>query len=59
MFVGDVAFRILERINNTRRRAFQSITEDRAQEETQVYVCDINGNMLNVGKKRAMERGMY
>lgn len=28
------------------------------QEETQIYVCDINPNMLNVGKKRAMERGI-
>lgn len=28
------------------------------QEETQIYVCDINPNMLNVGKKRAVERGI-
>lgn len=29
------------------------------QEDTQIYVCDINPNMLNVGKKRALERGMF
>lgn len=28
------------------------------EEETQIYVCDINPNMLNVGKKRASERGL-
>ncbi|CAN1168327.1 2-methoxy-6-polyprenyl-1,4-benzoquinol methylase, mitochondrial [Linum perenne] len=38
---GDVAFRILEAVNS----------------ETEIYVCDINANMLNVGKKRAIERG--
>ncbi|CAI0423149.1 unnamed protein product [Linum tenue] len=38
---GDVAFRILETVNS----------------ETEIYVCDINPNMLNVGKKRAVERG--
>lgn len=35
----------------------QDVSEDVLQEETQIYVCDINPNMLNVGKKRAMERG--
>ncbi|EXC27886.1 2-methoxy-6-polyprenyl-1,4-benzoquinol methylase [Morus notabilis] len=55
---GDVAFRILESINSTRRRALQDVSEDGLQEETQIYVCDINPNMLNVGKKRAMERGL-
>jgi hypothetical protein len=28
------------------------------EEDTQIYVCDINPNMLNVGKKRAAERGL-
>ncbi|KMZ74763.1 Demethylmenaquinone methyltransferase [Zostera marina] len=53
---GDIAFRVLERINNVSRTA----TEGRVPEvenETQVYVCDINVDMLNVGKKRAHERG--
>lgn len=27
------------------------------EEDTHIYVCDINPNMLNVGKKRAAERG--
>ncbi|XP_039157477.1 LOW QUALITY PROTEIN: 2-methoxy-6-polyprenyl-1,4-benzoquinol methylase, mitochondrial-like [Eucalyptus grandis] len=54
---GDVAFRILEDINSTRHRALQDATEDYLHEETQIYICDINPNMLNVGKKRAIERG--
>lgn len=28
------------------------------EEQTQIYICDINPNMLNVGKKRAIERGL-
>ncbi|KAA8525615.1 hypothetical protein F0562_007503 [Nyssa sinensis] len=55
---GDVAFRILETINSVKRRAMQDVLEDKLQEETQIYVCDINPNMLNVGKKRAQERGL-
>lgn len=35
----------------------QDVLEDDLQEETKVYVSDINPNMLNVGKKRALERG--
>ena len=56
---GDVAFRILERINDVKRRAMQDVREDDLQEQTQIYVCDINSQMLNVGKKRAIERGKY
>lgn len=55
---GDVAFRILESINSVKRRALQDSPEDNLLEETQIYVCDINPNMLNVGKKRARERGL-
>ncbi|KAK6235858.1 UbiE/COQ5 methyltransferase - like 5 [Theobroma cacao] len=55
---GDVAFRILESISSIRRRALQDPVNDGLQEETQIYVCDINPNMLNVGKKRAVERGL-
>ncbi|KAF4353461.1 2-methoxy-6-polyprenyl-1,4-benzoquinol methylase, mitochondrial [Cannabis sativa] len=55
---GDVAFRILETINSTRRRALQDVHEDGLGEETQIYVCDINPNMLDVGKKRALEKGL-
>ncbi|XP_038698671.1 2-methoxy-6-polyprenyl-1,4-benzoquinol methylase, mitochondrial-like isoform X1 [Tripterygium wilfordii] len=53
---GDVAFRILETINSIRRRARQSTFD--LQDETRIYVCDINPNMLNVGKNRAVERGL-
>lgn len=35
----------------------QAVQEDGLQEKTQIYVCDINRNMLNVGKRRAVERG--
>ncbi|XWS52243.1 hypothetical protein CRYUN_Cryun11dG0051100 [Craigia yunnanensis] len=55
---GDVAFRILETVNSIRRRALQDPLSDGLQEETQIYVCDINPNMLNVGKNRALERGL-
>ncbi|AQK97969.1 2-methoxy-6-polyprenyl-14-benzoquinol methylase mitochondrial [Zea mays] len=53
---GDVAFRVLERIKSVSHRAMQgTLTE--TEEDTHIYVCDINPNMLNVGKKRAAERG--
>ncbi|TQE03624.1 hypothetical protein C1H46_010755 [Malus baccata] len=55
---GDVAFRILDSVNSVRRRAMQDVLEDDLQEETKIYVCDINPDMLNVGKKRALERGI-
>ncbi|KAF3942977.1 hypothetical protein CMV_030425, partial [Castanea mollissima] len=55
---GDVAFRILETLNSVKRRATQDVLEDNLHEKTQIIVCDINPNMLNVGKKRAMERGL-
>ncbi|XVF69966.1 hypothetical protein PTKIN_Ptkin11bG0123200 [Pterospermum kingtungense] len=55
---GDVAFRILESIKSIRRRTLQDPLNDGLQEETQIFVCDINPNMLNVGKKRALERGL-
>lgn len=35
----------------------QDVLEDNLHEETRIFVCDINPNMLNVGKKRALERG--
>lgn len=53
---GDVAFRVLEAVNTIKHRAAQDAL-DNFQEETQVYVCDINPKMLNVGKRRALERG--
>ncbi|KAF9613239.1 hypothetical protein IFM89_006340 [Coptis chinensis] len=55
---GDVAFRILDNINSISRRAVKYDPADNLNDETQIYVCDINPNMLNVGKKRAIERGL-
>ncbi|KAE9621285.1 hypothetical protein Lal_00023606 [Lupinus albus] len=54
---GDVAFRILENINRVRQRGLRNVFEDSLKEETQIYVCDINPKMLNVGKQRALEKG--
>ncbi|KAG8391480.1 hypothetical protein BUALT_Bualt01G0192100 [Buddleja alternifolia] len=55
---GDVAFRILESINRVGSRATRDIHDDSLLNETQIFVCDINPHMLNVGKKRAQERGL-
>ncbi|CAN1750972.1 2-methoxy-6-polyprenyl-1,4-benzoquinol methylase, mitochondrial [Linum perenne] len=55
---GDVAFRILEAVNSVKRRAIEDPSNENLLEETEIYVCDINANMLNVGKKRAIERGL-
>lgn len=54
---GDVAFRIFDAVNSVKRRALRKVDEE-SLEETQIYVCDINPNMLNVGKQRAAERGL-
>ncbi|CAI0423150.1 unnamed protein product [Linum tenue] len=45
--------------DSVKRRAIQDPSNDNLHEETEIYVCDINPNMLNVGKKRAVERGMF
>ncbi|KAL0315965.1 UNVERIFIED_CONTAM: 2-methoxy-6-polyprenyl-1,4-benzoquinol methylase, mitochondrial [Sesamum radiatum] len=55
---GDVAFRILEHINSVGHRAMRDTEDDNLLEGTKIFVCDINPNMLNVGKKRAQERGL-
>ncbi|XP_074295580.1 2-methoxy-6-polyprenyl-1,4-benzoquinol methylase, mitochondrial-like isoform X2 [Silene latifolia] len=55
---GDIAFRVLDSINMVNLRALRDESEDHLHEETKIYVCDINPNMLNVGKKRALERGL-
>ncbi|XP_027344846.1 2-methoxy-6-polyprenyl-1,4-benzoquinol methylase, mitochondrial [Abrus precatorius] len=54
---GDVAFRILENINRVKQRELRRVFNDTVEEETRIYVCDINPNMLNVGKQRAFEKG--
>ena len=53
---GDVAFRVVERIKSVSHRATQGTLTD-MEEDTHIYVCDINPNMLDVGKKRATEKG--
>ncbi|XVF47309.1 hypothetical protein PTKIN_Ptkin03bG0099400 [Pterospermum kingtungense] len=53
---GDVAFRVFDKIK--RNKTPMHHHHDDLQEQTQIYICDINPNMLNVGKKRAMERGI-
>lgn len=55
-YSGDVAFRVLDSIKSVSRRAMQG-TLPEVEEETQIYICDINPNMLSVGKKRAADRG--
>ncbi|ERN06957.1 hypothetical protein AMTRI_Chr13g85930 [Amborella trichopoda] len=55
---GDIAFRVLESINGVKRRALQDGLEDNSEDETRVFVCDINPAMLSVGKKHAIERGL-
>lgn len=54
---GDVAFRILENIHRIKVKGVGGVFEDTLEAETRIYVCDINPNMLNVGKQRASEKG--
>ncbi|WVZ24967.1 hypothetical protein V8G54_003511 [Vigna mungo] len=54
---GDVAFRILESINKVKLRGLQGVFQDTLEAETRIYVCDINPQMLNVGRQRALEKG--
>ncbi|XP_014515758.1 2-methoxy-6-polyprenyl-1,4-benzoquinol methylase, mitochondrial [Vigna radiata var. radiata] len=54
---GDVAFRILESINKVKLRGLQGVFQDTLEAETRIYVCDINPQMLNVGRERALEKG--
>lgn len=54
---GDVAFRVYDSINSVSQRALQHGSADGLENETKIYVCDINRNMLNIGKRRAIERG--
>lgn len=49
---GDLAFRFLHYLDNHRNNANTGATVS-----NQVTVCDINPEMLNVGKKRASDLG--
>ncbi|KAG5548836.1 hypothetical protein RHGRI_014253 [Rhododendron griersonianum] len=51
---GDVAFRILQSLNSVSRRAVQDVLQDNLQEETHIYVCDINPNMVRDNMTRVM-----
>ncbi|KAL3690734.1 hypothetical protein R1sor_004385 [Riccia sorocarpa] len=56
---GDVAFNVLEAINRVEQRSLEVLPRDADEEdETRVYVCDINPSMLEVGKQRAKKRGL-
>ncbi|XP_042459228.1 2-methoxy-6-polyprenyl-1,4-benzoquinol methylase, mitochondrial-like isoform X1 [Zingiber officinale] len=53
---GDIAFCVLESIRGVSHKVMHdSFVETEGQ--TQIFICDINPNMLNIGKKRAIERG--
>ncbi|GFQ00755.1 2-methoxy-6-polyprenyl-1 4-benzoquinol methylase mitochondrial [Phtheirospermum japonicum] len=53
----DEWYKILNSIKSVGRRAMRDIHDDNVLDETQIFVCDINPNMLNVGKKKSQERG--
>ncbi|PNX87157.1 2-methoxy-6-polyprenyl-1,4-benzoquinol methylase mitochondrial-like, partial [Trifolium pratense] len=53
----DVDFRILDNINRVKQRGLPDGFNDALESETRIHVCDINPNMLNVGKQRAAAKG--
>lgn len=56
---GDVAFRVIDAIHSCERMGMPGKSSDvEAEDDTRVYICDINPAMLNVGKQRAQERGL-
>ncbi|KAG6391887.1 hypothetical protein SASPL_149651 [Salvia splendens] len=55
---GDVGFRIFDSIHSVAHRAVRDGHDDNLLGETQIFVCDINPNMLRVGRKRAEDRGL-
>jgi len=58
VWAGDVAFRVVDAIQKAEQRVRGDRLSDADEEDpTRVYVCDINPNMLEVGKKRAKGRG--
>jgi hypothetical protein len=50
---GDIAFRMVDFMEGQVARGWGS-----ALSEPSVVVCDINTSMLEVGRKRAMDRGI-
>lgn len=56
---GDVAFRVLEAIHSCEQLGMAGKSSDvEAEDDTHIYVCDINPAMLDVGKQRAQEKGL-
>lgn len=56
---GDVAFRVIDAIHSCEWMGMPGKSSDvEAEDDTRVYICDINPAMLNVGKQRAQERGL-
>lgn len=55
---GDVAFRVIDAVHRAEQRyPGKALADADVEDQTRVYVCDINRNMLEVGKQRARERG--
>lgn len=56
---GDIAFRVLEAIHSLERKKISGVAVDEdAEDETRVIVCDINPAMLDVGRRRAIAKGL-
>lgn len=56
---GDIAFRVLEAIHSLERKKISGVAVDEdAEDETRVIICDINPAMLDVGRRRAIAKGL-
>jgi len=56
---GDIAFRVLEAIHSLERQRISVVAVDEdAEDETRVFICDINPAMLDVGRRRAIAKGL-
>eukprot|EP00250_Pteridium_aquilinum_P017019 c23416_g2_i1 orf=456-1367(-) len=56
---GDVAFRVLDAIYSREKMGMLKKTPDlEADDDTRVHICDINPAMLEVGQRRAQEKGL-
>lgn len=56
---GDVAFRVLDTIyTHEETNTFKGSSDLEADDDTRVHICDINPAMLEVGQRRAEEKGL-
>lgn len=56
---GDVAFRVLDTIYTYEQMGMLKRSSDlEADDDTRVHICDINSAMLEVGQRRAKEKGL-